>query len=75
MRDIGRRQAPHAEQAYERIAGEIAAERRQGFWRAGDTLPSEYTFSASFGVSRKAIRRAFDIFERGGLIDKTQGCR
>lgn len=66
-------QPQHAEYAYERVAREIAAELRDGLWRDGDTLPSECAFSASLGVSRKTIRRALNIVERDGLIDKSQG--
>jgi GntR family transcriptional regulator len=69
----GQRGPRRAEYAYERVAREIAAELRDGFWWDGDTLPSECAFSASFGVSRKTIRRAFDIVERDGLIDRAQG--
>jgi GntR family transcriptional regulator len=67
------RRRPNAEHTYQRIAREIAAELRGGLWRDGDRLPSEGAFSASFGVSRKTVRRAFDIVARGGLIDRAQG--
>jgi len=64
---------PQTEPTYERLAREIEAELRDGFWRDGDPLPSEAAFAASYGVSRKTIRRAFEIIERGGLIDRSQG--
>lgn len=64
---------PQTEPIYERLAREIEAELRDGPWRDGDPLPSEAAFAASYGVSRKTIRRAFEIIERNGLIDRSQG--
>jgi GntR family transcriptional regulator len=69
----GQREPPPAAYTYERVACEIAAELRDGFWRDGDMLPSECAFSVSLGVSRKTIRRALDLIERDGLIDKARG--
>jgi DNA-binding GntR family transcriptional regulator len=60
---------------YERIAGLISKEINGGLWRDGETLPSEDILTETYHVSRKTVRHALRLMERGGQIAKSQGKR
>lgn len=61
--------------AYMRVAQAIAAELSNGFWKRGDTLPSESDLAAYFSVSRNTIRQALALNQRQGIVSKGQGRR
>ena len=45
----------------------------QGLWSPGDLLPSEAAMTATFGISRTAIRRALDVLENEGVVLRIKG--
>jgi DNA-binding GntR family transcriptional regulator len=67
----------HSEPAhmYERIADVLRDQIMTGELRSGDRLPTQETLTETFEVSRTVARRALDILEAEGLIDRAQGGR
>ncbi|GAA2268579.1 UTRA domain-containing protein [Nonomuraea roseoviolacea subsp. roseoviolacea] len=61
-----------AEYLYERIASELRDRMESGSLNPGDRLPSQDAIAQEFSVSRIVARRALDILESEGLIDRTQ---
>jgi DNA-binding GntR family transcriptional regulator len=61
------------EHMYERIADALREQMISGSLQPGDRLPTQDALSESFGVSRIVARRAFDILEAEGLIDRVRG--
>lgn len=61
------------EHMYERIADALREQIISGSLQPGDRLPTQDALSESFGVSRIVARRAFDILEAEGLIDRVRG--
>ena len=62
-----------SEHMYERIAGALREQMINGSLRLGDRLPTQETLSKTFEVSRIVARRALDILEAEGLIDRRRG--
>jgi len=58
---------------YERIASMLREQILSGELGWGERLPSQDVLSERFDVSRIVARRALDILEREGLIDRIQG--
>jgi GntR family transcriptional regulator len=62
--------AEAAQPRYEQAASAIAGEISSGAWRAGSRLPSERSMSTSLGVSRLTLRRALEMLEQDGLVER-----
>jgi DNA-binding GntR family transcriptional regulator len=58
---------------YERIASALREQIAAGTLGWGDRLPTQEALSETYGVSRIVARRALDILETEGLIDRVQG--
>src|SRR6266704_3623729 len=58
---------------YERIAAALREQILSGELGWGDRLPTQDVISETHGVSRIVARRALDILEAEGLIDRMQG--
>jgi DNA-binding GntR family transcriptional regulator len=58
---------------YERIASALRDQILSGGIEPGERLPTQESLSETFGVSRIVARRALDILEAEGLIDRIQG--
>jgi DNA-binding GntR family transcriptional regulator len=58
---------------YERIASALREQILSGDLGWGERLPTQETLSDTYGVSRIVARRALDILEAEGLIDRIQG--
>jgi GntR family transcriptional regulator len=59
--------------AHQRIERWIADSVERGALVAGDKLPAERDFAASFGVSRMTLRQALAALEQRGVIQRTPG--
>jgi DNA-binding GntR family transcriptional regulator len=62
-----------SEHMYERIAGALREQMISGSLQPGDRLPTQDALSETFEVSRIVARRALDILEAEGLIDRLRG--
>ncbi|WP_219414860.1 GntR family transcriptional regulator [Pseudonocardia nigra] len=66
---------PTSEHLYERIAGALRDEILARTRVPGERLPTQEELGETFGASRIAVRRALDLLESEGLIDRVQGGR
>lgn len=66
---------PNFEHLYERIAGALRDEILARTREPGERLPTQEELGETFGASRIAVRRALDLLESEGLIDRVQGGR
>ena len=54
---------------YQQVKDFIARRIQEGFWRAGDKLPSENDLVNQFGVSRMTVNRALrELVEQGRIV-------
>lgn len=58
---------------YERLYNHILEEIRSGRLRSGDRVPSEKELAEQFGVSRITSKRALQMLEQAGLIERIRG--
>lgn len=58
---------------YEQIAAVLREQMTEGALSPGERLPTQDALSEQFGVSRIVARKALDILEGEGLIDRIQG--
>src|SRR5688500_14038990 len=58
---------------YERIATALREQILSGELGWGDRLPTQDAIGEAYGASRIVARRALDILEAVGLIDRVQG--
>ena len=58
---------------YEQIKHKILLALEQGFWKAGDLIPSEFDLAASYQVSQGTIRKALDELVQQQLLIRRQG--
>jgi GntR family transcriptional regulator len=63
-------QQPDPDHLYERIAGAVRDEILARTRVPGERLPTQDELAATFGASRMAVRRALDLLESEGLIDR-----
>lgn len=66
---------PTSEHLYERIAAALRDEILARTRTPGERLPTQEELSETFGASRIVVRRALDLLESEGLIDRVQGGR
>lgn len=67
------RRAPVKTTAYNRIAASLRDRALAGAWGEGGRLPTERALCRQFRTSRITIRRALQILEEEGLVDRRQG--
>jgi GntR family transcriptional regulator len=58
---------------YDRIAGDIRQKIATGRYPAGHRLPVETDMVADYAVSLSTVRRALDVLEAEGLVEKQHG--
>ena len=66
---------PTSEHMYERVAGALRDEILARTLAPGERLPTQEALVERFEVSRIVVRRALDLLESEGLIDRVQGGR
>lgn len=66
---------PDADHLYERIAASVREEILSRTRAPGERLPTQEELAHEFDVSRMAVRRALDLLESEGLIDRVRGGR
>lgn len=64
-----------SEHMYERIAGALRDQILARTLAPGEKLPTQESLVETFGASRIVVRRALDLLESEGLIDRMQGGR
>jgi DNA-binding FadR family transcriptional regulator len=57
----------------EEIADSLRSRIKAGEWPAGSTLPNERTLAEEYSVARNTLRKAFDVIEFEGLVDRHVG--
>lgn len=57
----------------QRVFLHLHQEIARGVYGAGEVLPGEQKLALSLGVSRVTVRRALDVLERDGLIERRVG--
>jgi GntR family transcriptional regulator len=55
------------------VANDLRERIRQGEWRRGQRLPTEYELAESYGVERSTVRRAMALLKAEALIDSRKG--
>lgn len=58
---------------YQQLARQIAQELLGSVWRDRAQLPSEQRLQQRYGASRTTVRRALDLLQQQGLLEKAQG--
>lgn len=58
---------------YDRIAADLRRHISDGKPAAGERLPAETSLVAQYGVTLTTLRRALDVLEAEGLIERRQG--
>lgn len=58
---------------YLQIANKLAMAIQAGYWLANQPLPSERELVDAFGISRVTARKAFDVLEQEGRIQRRPG--
>lgn len=58
---------------YQRIRDSIADSILRGDWTAGQSIPTEGELSRSHGVAIGTVRKAIDLLESEGLVERSQG--
>jgi GntR family transcriptional regulator len=71
--DISALNARRAEPLYHQLYLIIKSKIEQGVFKQGDTLPSELSLVAIFGVSRITAKRALDELANDDLVERARG--
>lgn len=58
---------------YNQIYQSLSSDIVEGKYETGDTLPSEHKLLKSFGVSRETVRKALNLLQENGYIQKMKG--
>lgn len=58
---------------YERIARDIRRKMERGELKPGDWLPAEAQLATRYEVNRRTVRRALDVLEQEGRVDRQHG--
>lgn len=58
---------------YDRIAAELRGKIASGKLRAGEQLPVELDIARNYGVSLSTVRRALEVLQAEGLVEKQHG--
>jgi len=61
--------SPLYQQVYQRILGRIS----EGYWKAGDSLPSEFALADEFGVSQGTVRKSLNQLVKDNIVRRQQG--
>lgn len=61
------------EMKYQKVLIDIKNKIKSGYFKIGQTLPSENEMTTEYGVSRYTIRKAYDILEQEGYIYAEHG--
>lgn len=70
MQVDGEQKAPAA---FQRIKDHVLARIQSGEWREGDLIPTEQTFTKTFGVSRMTVNRALRELAAEQVVVRIQG--
>jgi len=68
MKEIGDRRMLYR-QLRDYVAGEIA----RNVWKPGEPISTEFELVAKHNVSHGTVRKALDLLEADGLIERIQG--
>jgi len=58
---------------YQQVANLLATRVDEGYWRAGDMLPSEFDLADELRVSQGTVRKAIGTLEQRGIVERRQG--
>lgn len=58
---------------YNQIYQSLSSDIVEGKYEAGEILPSEHKLLESFGVSRETVRKALNLLQENGYIQKMKG--
>lgn len=58
---------------YEQIYHTLLKRMEEGQWKEGDKIPSETELMREFGVSRGTVRKAVDLLQERGFVQKIHG--
>lgn len=58
---------------YLQLVKKIRLAIASGHWRTGDALPSERVLMEAFGIARGTARRAFQLLEEDGTVNRNRG--
>lgn len=58
---------------YLSLKNKICEKIFQGLYKEGVNIPPERMLAESFGVSRVTVRKALDLLERDGIVERVQG--
>jgi DNA-binding LacI/PurR family transcriptional regulator len=58
---------------YLSLKNKICERIYKGLYQDGETIPPERTLAETFEVSRVTVRKALDLLENEGIIERTQG--
>lgn len=72
-KEVGNEGSENMTAKYQQIANNIQDRIESGELQDGDRLQSERELSNQLGVNRLTVRRAFNVLENRGLVDRRQG--
>jgi len=58
---------------YKQVYDTIVSRLSQGYWRAGDSLPSEFALAEELGVSQGTVRKALNHLVDKNILRRQQG--
>ncbi len=58
---------------YQQVYDEIVKRLGEGFWKAGDSLPSEFALAEELGVSQGTVRKALNQLVAENILRRRQG--
>lgn len=64
---------PRYQPLYKQVYDTLINRLSQGYWRAGDTLPSEFALADELGVSQGTVRKALNSLVSKNILRRQQG--
>ncbi len=58
---------------YQQVYDEIVKRLSSGYWKAGDSLPSEFSLASELGVSQGTVRKALNQLVSENILRRRQG--
>ena len=64
---------PNFQPLYKQVYDTIVVRLSEGYWRAGDSLPSEFALADELGVSQGTVRKALNDLVNKNILRRRQG--